>query len=332
MKKWFVVVAFVVVWVAGCASVGMRSDGTIQPRLDLKEGQAFHGSVTQVQNITMTMMGMTIEQSRTSEFLVTLRVKSVAGGEAEVEYTFDDASMSSTTRMPEMDNNVQDNAADKIFEALKGFTFTVVLRSNGEVVRVEGGDRMVDVLVDAIPGQDPASRAMLAKEMRKVMSDETLRDMMLPSMSVYPDQAVRVGESWAKTFDVKAGFPHRANHTITLSQVEKNMAKLNGRSEIVPLEGGSTMEFLGMKLTMEMKGLETYEASMDLRTGMVMHLEGTGEMDGRMMINFDNMDEKTKAQMGGAQDPWAALLAGGMPLHVKIHQVFTLKKGERKSQ
>lgn len=83
------------------------------------------------------------------------------------------------------------------FKGLKDTEFTVTLGKNYKVEKVEGKDEFVKKL--------GAGSAQMDALLKKVMTDDALREMVDPTAKLFPDGQKKVGDTWEKKTNLNLG-------------------------------------------------------------------------------------------------------------------------------
>jgi hypothetical protein len=108
--------------------------------------------------------------------------------------------------------------------AMIGESVRMLLLPNGAVQSVEGMTRIVDKMAAGLP-QDRTAAAAFGM-LKNGLSDEALSGVLSQGFAQLPDQAVKIGDTWTRQFDVDNPLMGKGGiaATFTLESVEKTGA------------------------------------------------------------------------------------------------------------
>lgn len=85
----------------------------------------------------------------------------------------------------------------RLFRAMKGQSFTINVDANGNIVSIEGMDRIMDSAISQM-NLPEAMRPALTENMKKQISTESARQAFAPAFSFYPPRPVKEGDTWTR--------------------------------------------------------------------------------------------------------------------------------------
>src|SRR5262249_6622580 len=89
------------------------------------------------------------------------------------------------------------NPLADFFKSLIGATFKLTVDKNMKVTKVEGRDEFIKRLGSANSQMEPL--------LKKILSDDALKQMADPTFGVVPNGEVTKGQTWTKTSDLNLG-------------------------------------------------------------------------------------------------------------------------------
>jgi Family of unknown function (DUF6263) len=288
-----------VVFVAGCATIGsFGRNQDFLPRLQLEQGARYTGEYQENVSLTFAMAAQNIVQKVKRDVVFSLFVDSIEEGNMHVRYRFDKFDVDSRTLINGMPTP-QFGGTDAMIKAVEGAELRVVLSPRGEVLEFKGMEALYERMAEASPLRSASVKKMVVDQLKAALSDETMRDMMLPSRGAYPKDAVPVGGSWAETFSMASvGFPMRTTFTYNLAERSGGKAFLNGELKIEPTDTNESFKIMGMAVRISMSGDGTFKSEMNQDDGMVTRTTSDSSFTGEMSILIDELDADTRKAMG----------------------------------
>ncbi|SMO41114.1 hypothetical protein SAMN06265379_101604 [Saccharicrinis carchari] len=149
-----------------------------------------------------------------------------------------------------------DNMA-KLYSAVIGKDFKMVITPQGKVLRIEGIDRIIHEAVKSMENVQPQMAAMMRKTLSSHFGAEALTGNMAMLLSIYPVANKKVGDNWSTSTKLASGLNADLNNTWTLADASNKQWKLKGNGNITT-EGGET-EMNGMKMNINLTGNQDSE-------------------------------------------------------------------------
>lgn len=118
----------------------------------------------------------------------------------------------------------------KMFGVIKGKSFTMQVNQKGEIVSVTGFDKIGEAVLTEtnLPAQ---MKPMLEQNFKKQFGDENVKEMFSQWFSVYPNKAVKIGDSW-KSETAITGLNQSAATTYTVKNIKGNQVFISGISKL----------------------------------------------------------------------------------------------------
>jgi len=238
----------------------------------------------------------TVEQSMTQTTSLKV-IEAAADGGATVQQTFEAIRMEMMTPNGPMvfDSSVKDRPTDPAMAALAtmltgmvGEAITVMLKSNGDVVKVEGMSRIFEKVTAGLTG-DMAANPILTS-LKSTLSDDAMRRTFAQSFGGFPTKPVAAGESWTGTSEVVQPVVG------TLSTVKTSTLKA------VETTGGSAVARIALVLAIK-QSAEATDSGLPMKV-TVGEAKGTGEFlfdvtKGRVQRSAVEMDVPMTMAMTG---------------------------------
>lgn len=213
-----------------------------------EKDKPFYQEMTTVTSQTMTVMGQTVTQKQNQTFYFSYTPKSVdkdgnwtitqkiEGVKITIDINSQPISYDSTN--PASANN----ALAEFFKQLVGTEFTLTIDKSMKVTKVEGKDTFIKNLVQ--------TNSQMETLLKKILSDDTLKQMADPTFGMIPGKEVTKGETWKKTSSLNLGpiGSYKNEYTFTFEGKDKDLAKIkvDTKLEYISPTGeaeGSTLPF-----------------------------------------------------------------------------------------
>lgn len=255
----------------GAATGKSGSGDTYDLKFNLKPGAAYLYDMDVMQNVEAA--GNASTNNLYSKY--TFNVKEAAEGNSKIEVVYDLMRM----EMKSMGNTIKMSSEDQTPEA-QGFRdmvnkpFSMTVSPEGKVVSIEGWESI---------------------EKNGAMKSEDLKQSMETSLNIFPDKAVKVGDTWKKDAAMSMQmFKMNISSTYTLTEVKGNIATITMDSEIKMGQDNNT-QTNGM--TMEMKGTQKGKMDVELNTGMTLTGSITQDIKGEMQVQGQKMPMNIKSEI-----------------------------------
>lgn len=256
---------------------------SVRLAFDLKKGEEYNLLQTSDQEIRQTIMGMeqNIEQHITLGYSLT--VQGVSGKGYEMSNTYDRVSVDQKTPQGSSsydsnDPNTEPDAMAKLFAAQVGKSFGYEMNKRGEVLSVSGTEEFIDGIIAYYEIPEGAQREEMKKNLADQFNDETMTKQIAQLVTTYPEKEVSVGDSWSNSSVVGQGMSMNMETTYTVKEITSKQATITVKSTIQtsdePIMQG------GMEMVYNLKGDQSGEMIIDLKTGMVVESQVSQKVSG----------------------------------------------------
>ena len=229
-------------------------------------GTKYEYYMEMVQNIKQNVMGqeIPIETEMSGKHL--MEIKNKTPQEIHVQMTYLEFTILVSNPMMNIkydSKNPIENPSEmekmfgKIFSTLINESFTVVFAPNGSVKSVTGMETIIKNMLDAV-STDGQLAMQIGAQMSQQFSDEAMKNMFVQSFYSYPDNAVKIGDSWnVENTILMNGMNFGINAKNTLKGINANAATIETTSDVgMDMEGG------------KLAGKQTGTTIIDIATGM----------------------------------------------------------------
>ena len=206
-------------------SAPLGSGASLDPvvlQLDLEDGAVYRIRTLTTQDISQSFEGQTFEIGQKMGFEYTYTVTSREPDESawvDVTYTraiFESETPFGSDSFDSADSPSQIPEGAEGFAAVVGTGFSMKIGSDGEILKIEGLDEMLDQILSELNLPDAEMRQAVELTMRQQYSEQALKDQLGNLLFDFPEGSLQVGDSWNSTQESNVMLPIIAETTYTL--------------------------------------------------------------------------------------------------------------------
>lgn len=168
--------------------------------------------------------------------------------------------------------------------AMVGQSFTMVVKPDGTVERLEGVDAMLEAARDALELPDE-KRTLLAEELERQFGEKALKEMMTGVLDYVPDRPVGVGDTWSRTLAVESGFPATFETADTLLARKDGVATIEAKTKITPNADAPPQKLGAATVRYKLEGTQEGTLEIDEATGWYVKATLTQKVKGEMFVS-----------------------------------------------
>ncbi len=169
---------------------------------------------------------------------------------------------------------------NKVFGAIKGKQFSMKVDAEGKVLDVTGFENIGQSIADSM-GLPEEDRAEIMKALDKQFNSDQIKGEMQRFWYIFPKKEVKVGDSWAKNYDLGGALPGKYNSTYKVTDIEGDMVTLEEKTKIESKDE-----------KMSLKGDVSGTIVVDSRSGLVVN----ADQDIKMTTEAGGMSFETKGK------------------------------------
>lgn len=255
---------------AGLTALSLVLAKKVDLELNLKKGETYAQTMMVESEIKQTMMGQPQTINQTIEAKTYLEMIEESDDSDTYEVWYDNISLAMKT-MGQNQNFSSDTASlatvdpmSKMLNALTGKKFKAKITSKGKVKEVMELEALVNEATSQMAGG-----AQMQEMIQGSFGNDGLTKNLETTLDIFPDKAVKPGDSWTKVQGTATGLPLIANTTFTLKSIEGNTATIEVKATLETDPDNVTTSMQGMDATLFYEGERTGTLSMDTETGWV---------------------------------------------------------------
>ncbi|WP_431293186.1 DUF6263 family protein [Pedobacter sp. P26] len=157
---------------------------------------------------------------------------------------------------------------------------------NGGIKTVAGIDKMLDNIAARMT-TDTSQVKQIKNALSKQFSEEVVKQTMESSFKIYPERAVKIGDSWTVDTKLQMSMPIETITAYTLKEVKDGIAILSVKGSLI---SKGSFETMGNKMETDLKGTNSGETSIDIKTGIVLNSHLRIELYGKMKSMGQDID------------------------------------------
>lgn len=256
----------------------------------LNAGDVFTVKQEARQIITQNLDGAVHELTNTVDGILQFKVLGEKEENYSVELTFKDLNLSVRSSIQGELMNVKakevvpENAQSLVFHSLLNNPVQMTLSKTGDILDVQGGDYLVQKMVNASGLTDEFSLNMMKKSLEKEFGSEALSNSYKQLTFFYPSEKISIGDSWNNEY---SGQLSAKNHWILKGFTDSKIS-IVGRADV-------HMDVSEPATTMKLKGTQETEITADATSGFIR----------KMKVESISHGASTLAQMGNQEIPTA---------------------------
>lgn len=241
------------------------ADDAVLLRLNVKQGEVFHMNTTTTQKTTTRVSGQDVDVEQNMEFGVAYSFDRVQpDGSLDVTCTYETIKFSVKSSMMELmyDSKApkkSDKQLAKAFGPMVGASIQMRMSPTGRVLEVKG---VKELTTKMFASMSPTQR----QDMEKWITAQSNSNTIMAGLNQYPENPVRIGESWNTQTAVDLGFPVNVRTTYVLkgSQGGSNMIGVNAEITSGPPKTAAK----GAATPSHLKGSQSGTVEVDAKTGL----------------------------------------------------------------
>ena len=274
--------------ICGLISIGAFAQKTYVLRQNYPTGYKYDFSITSDQIINQKIDGQDVHLTQNIGTDYTFDITEGHSGEKDVKVSYNRIFIKSVGMGNTMiyNSDDQDSTKKNPFSGFKGASFYMTVTPNGGIKSVAGIDRMLDNMATKM-STDSNQVKQIKTALAKQFSAEVVKQTMESSFKIYPDRAVKIGDSWTVDTKMQMSMPIETITQYTLKDVKDNIAILSVKGTLV---SKGNFEVMGSKMETDLSGTNSGETSLDIKTGIVLNSHLRVELYGKMKSMGKDID------------------------------------------
>jgi hypothetical protein len=285
-----VAAAVIVAWLIVPTEAGQK----IQYKLNLRKGQSYYVRVISDSNVAQEMMGQKNVVEVTAGFGYRFDVKEVdEKGNGWVDCTFDWVKFRQKAPMMDVAYDSANKgspvpAGAQGVAVFLGAGFSAKITPQGQVQEVKATEQLRKNIEAQLP-EGPERKQML-DAFEKQQLAESIKELCLSPMAVYPDKPVGIGDSWSRTVSFRTQ-PLIFDNKWTLKDRKAGTAIIEAATGVK--SNPEALQDAAVKMKLEMSGKRLGQIEIRESTGQIMRSKITQDLSGQMQTGAATVSVKT---------------------------------------
>ena len=189
-------------------------------------------------------------------------------GTMQVRMTYGASSNRSSFKQNGKTQVVPSSASDQF---MAGQSVEMKMSARGEISEIRGLEKIWDKAFSSknTPGMTPAMRSQMRANMNKMFGEKTIKSLTEQSGMSFPENPVRVGDSWMQRIETSGAMPFVINLRRTLQARDNGTLRIGEKGSLSFGDAQKAMPMAGANLKMLISGTYSGTTILDDRTNFV---------------------------------------------------------------
>lgn len=271
--------------VATLASCSNENKEHSKLELNLTKGETYPQNMTVNSTIDQEMMGQKMQIVMDMTANIDYKVEDIQNDVYVLNTTYKGLNIDINAGGQQMHFTAGDTTSEgKFMNNLVGKSFTIHMKKDGTVEKIEGLDNVIDGMMDANDtSMSPQEQQQLMMQIKQSWGAEALTNNLKMATGSYPaDGSTEVGNTWSQTLSLPAAFNLNANIDYTLADASADVYTINGKGTF-DMNKDTTLR--GAEANINLKGDMTFVYKVDTKTGWITSGTGNQNIGGEIKIN-----------------------------------------------
>lgn len=180
-------------------------------------------------------------------------------------------------------NTSSSHEVEQLLALLKGSSLIIHFDSTGKQKSVTGIEETYQKVLSAVSTREPALRKAMQERLEGIIGANFIKNSLEPAGQLFPDSAVKVGDSWTKQMDQEAGIKISSQSHFTVTSLKNNTAVVEIESTI-DNKKSIPLNIAGYQVNTSLTGSQTGQFKTDMLTGMLLEASTKTTLDGEVQM------------------------------------------------
>lgn len=255
--------------------------------LDLEVGKEYQQLTSSQMQILQEISGQKIDINLNIEGLMAYTVKEEGDNAYTLEAVYKNMGMKMVMPQMTMDFNSTSGKEDpfsKMLSAIADQPFEVVMSKNGKITEVNGLESIFESSISQFEDLPAAQLEQIKSQLSQSYGKDAFKGNIEMVTAIFPDEKVKVGDSWKVDTQLKSGFEAGINTTYTLVEKNNDFYMIKGESDIATEDTDEMTQMNGMPMRFDMKGKMSSDIKVDSKTGWIINADIKQDISGDAFI------------------------------------------------
>ena len=249
---------------------------------NLNAGDVFEQSMVVDMKINQNMMGQSMDIGTSIQMDALYNINAVQDETIDFNYSIE--LMKMDMNMGEMNFSFSSDTEDEfatptnmgpMLKSVTKIPFNMIIDKRGNVQSITGLEKIMESMVNAFDDTiDEATKQQMIAQFEQQFGAESMQSNFNQSLTAFPENPVKIGESWKSSTKINSGMVKMEMDTkTTLKSVKGDIAILETKGNISTGDTPIEQTVNGMEMRMNIKGTQTGTSEIDLKTGWMLKSE-----------------------------------------------------------
>ncbi|MEM8524007.1 MAG: DUF6263 family protein [Bacteroidota bacterium] len=180
------------------------------------------------------------------------------------------------------ENPDKNEPADMVkgMKALVGKEYTLKMSPQGKILELETEGGAFSGAFDNLPNGEAMEEQMEAQ-----FGTATIKQSMSQMTGFFPEEPVKVGDTWMKSNKIESGMAMVVETTYILKERKDGIAYIDFSAKVTTDPEADGIEMMGMQMKYDLAGTQSGTIQVDEKTGWTKKTKGKQEMKGKMNMS-----------------------------------------------
>jgi hypothetical protein len=264
-----------------CVSIYSQAQTKLSFNPEVGKTYQFTTKTTQTGNATIS--GQSIPLNTIVDMSFDMKTMSKTPDEIRMQYSYKNISLILNTSVitlkvdtqnPSAVSSEQEKTLSQLLGKMVNKSFDIVFKPDGSVVSLNGLNSIMKEMLSSLPN---SSNSQTSTSLLESLNDETMKKMFEQTFKMYPEQAVKRGDSWSGSASISvSSIKSDVQNTYILKNVKGDIAFIDVSSNFSmgPVAG----------IEMDLKGNQVGAIEMDIKTGLPLKSELNQTINGKIKM------------------------------------------------
>lgn len=253
-------------------------------KLKLKPGETYSFNSTTNMKMLQKMMGQEVPIDMDINFGLSMKVLSIENDVYKLETVYDAfrMNMNAMGQITQMSSNGDaKNPLNKMYKNIVNVPFFVYLKTNGEVVKVEGFEKLGKEMMKAFPKEQ---QGQMGDELTKAFSEKNIINNFSQIFFAIPRKPVNIGETWENSYlQTSNDIEFNYKTTSKLIAVNDDSYEIDFTGTIETLKD-AVFKTRGMEMNTNLRGTSSGKVHLYKNTAWIKNSDNQSKITGDMLM------------------------------------------------
>jgi hypothetical protein len=261
--------------------MSIQAQTPVTLKLNLEKGKTYTIKSTSKQVIQQTANGQQFSMDVYSNMVTSYQVLKQENDVMDIEFKFDTVATKISSPMFNKETNSAKAGGtepiEKIMHKMSTNKIIAKISTAGKFIEFVNYGKFKDNVLFVLDSIPAGQRDQAKTQADGVLKESAIKSMVEPLFAYLPETSVKIGDNWETSFFmVTSNVSLMAQNSYNLKNVENNLAKVTGKTEIESLPSNDP----NAQMTQDLKGTMNSDGTIDMSTGLTLKNTSKGHIEG----------------------------------------------------